>query len=820
MIKKKIHYVVLVVIITALPGILLLGKHKTQESSPKHSNSNAVLQANDNDFADRLTQIEKKYSSLISQPPLTTTQSILSPNPLQFLSTMIYANGNFKFIGNGIINNGLTLSNLSTGILHTNSVGSVSASLVNLGTDVTNTLPVSLGGTGQTGFTANAIVYGNGSSGLTTLAPGNPGDILSANGSGSAPAWIPMPTQTQSSSFDTLNVGNNTPFTITNPGKVSLAYVGDSGYLSSTGGALFLNNTQNIGTGIGIYSNAGSEALGNMINVKVDNPNYSQAAFYMNYDGNSNAVEIINNSSDSSSNALSVTSNDISDSTVGIIGNELAKGTLKITHNRPTGGTDSNASGLSIDLKGSGTRAQGIYVDSTESGGTLGNLLRLRNSSIDKFVVDFNGNVTGYGNITQGSYGTDTTLTKFGNTTGDQFFIGTTGAFRIQRAVSNSEAFRVQINGDTQGRWRGTSDGSLQWGDGTNAQDVILKRGSAGILTLTGGITINNGNNAYNTVVKGVNDSNLLYVDATNDRIGIGISTPVAPLHINKNALGNATFIVNQLGNGNIMAASSSGATVFTLDRSGNVRTIGSLCVKATITTNCAGSTPGTIYAGNTTVQSADLAENYISSQTLTPGDIVMPAGDGNNQAIGKTTQAYQSQTIGIVSTKPGVTLNSDAQTDEAHPYLYPVALQGRVSLKVSTINGDIASGDLLTTSSIAGVAMKATKRGTIVAKALEGYKKSDSQTTGTIMAFVSISYHGDDVTDNEKQNANIGQVTLPAGVTEIEVKTPATKDAKLFVEPEDIPVATATKKKSDDTFIIKIGNPQSQDLVLSWWLN
>ena len=216
-----------------------------------------------------------------------------------------------------------------------------------------------------------------------------------------------------------------------------------------------------------------------------------------------------------------------------------------------------------------------------------------------------------------------------------------------------------------------------------------------------------------------------------NGGIGSGTST-----------VGNGQMVVNQpLNAGNIFSASSSGTTVFNIDNSGNTRIVASLCVKATYTTSCAGNTAGTIYATNTTVQSADVAENYVSSQSLTPGTVIMPAEDGDNQAIVETTSAYQSQTIGIISTNPGVTLNSDATTDATHPNLYPVALQGRVPVRVSSINGNIQAGDLLTTSSIPGVAMKATQAGQIIGKALENYSSSNPNAFGTIMVFVNISW-------------------------------------------------------------------------------
>lgn len=171
------------------------------------------------------------------------------------------------------------------------------------------------------------------------------------------------------------------------------------------------------------------------------------------------------------------------------------------------------------------------------------------------------------------------------------------------------------------------------------------------------------------------------------------------------------------------------------------LKIIGSVCVRAT--DGACGSTPGTIYASNATVQAADLAENYISAQNLEAGDIVIPEGQGNDAAIVRSTTPYQRQLIGIISTKPGFTLNSDAKADQAHPNVYPLALQGRVPVKISSINGAIAAGDDLTSSPIPGVAMKATGSGQTIGKALEGYDASDPKAIGKIMTFVNLSYHG-----------------------------------------------------------------------------
>lgn len=520
------------------------------------------------------------------------------------------------------------------------------------------------------------LVYALDVNTLVGLEQGSSGQFLMSNGPGAVPSWQSVGGSSGIGNFTSvmtagattpLTVGTGGPFQVNNLGRLDLAYVGDSGWLSSSGGVIFIDNTNNIGTGIGIYSNADGSAEGNMINVKVDNPLYNQAAFYMNYDGLSNAVEIVSNSNDSSSNALAVTGNNINDSTVGIIGYELGKGTIKVTHNRPGSGNDQNASGLSIDLKGVGTRAQGVYVDSTETGGTLGNLLRLRNQSIDQFVVGPQGNLTLTGNITQGATGTNTTFTKNGNVSGDQFFVGTTGAFRVQRSAGNSEAFRVQVNGDTQGRWLGTSDGQLKWGDGASAQDVVMYRTGVSRLALEGSMTFNNLNADNDTVIKGMTDSNLLFVDASANAIGIGISSPTSPLHINKSTASEATLYVNQTGAGDIFNAAASGTSRFRVTNAGNF-----------VTTAGTGWRPATDAVNGLNIQKADgtpftyfdTTNSRVGIGTSTPGAPLHVFGGDiwleNNQALrikdsggsarsvlaytsGNNVQLYNYATTGVV---------------------------------------------------------------------------------------------------------------------------------------------------------------------------
>lgn len=85
------------------------------------------------------------------------------------------------------------------------------------------------------------------------------------------------------------------------------------------------------------------------------------------------------------------------------------------------------------------------------------------------------------------------------------------------------------------------------------------------------------------------------------------------------------------------------------------LKVVGAICARAN-GANCAGNTPGTLYAGVTVVQSADYAEYFHAEEKLLPGEIV-----GLNLISG-LMRRYRvgDQLVGVVSSKPGVVGNSD----------------------------------------------------------------------------------------------------------------------------------------------------------------
>jgi hypothetical protein len=151
----------------------------------------------------------------------------------------------------------------------------------------------------------------------------------------------------------------------------------------------------------------------------------------------------------------------------------------------------------------------------------------------------------------------------------------------------------------------------------------------------------------------------------------------------------------------------------------------------------------GTFYIGSVSTVSADLAEYYVTGdRNLAAGDLVClsnmrileeDSGEEivNQGVLRKCKGANDPALMGVISTSPGVALGSiDSETHKEDNRV--VALAGRVPAKVSTENGDVQIGDYLTSSSIPGVAMKATGFVKVIGMAMENFSAS---ATGTDMA-------------------------------------------------------------------------------------
>ena len=137
----------------------------------------------------------------------------------------------------------------------------------------------------------------------------------------------------------------------------------------------------------------------------------------------------------------------------------------------------------------------------------------------------------------------------------------------------------------------------------------------------------------------------------------------------------------------------------------------------------------GTIYASTAVYSGADLAEIYPSADVLEPGDTVI-ISETRDGYIEKSKTANDTKVAGVISTEPGIVLNSGEKG-------YKLALVGKVPVKVTNEGGNIKRGDLLVASSTPGHAMKASdpKPGTVIGKALE----NSTGSRGKILALVNL---------------------------------------------------------------------------------
>ncbi len=109
-------------------------------------------------------------------------------------------------------------------------------------------------------------------------------------------------------------------------------------------------------------------------------------------------------------------------------------------------------------------------------------------------------------------------------------------------------------------------------------------------------------------------------------------------------------------------------------------------------------------YAKSASIANVNVSENYATSDPeISAGDVVFPVFS-NGIEIAKSSQNYEKNVMGVVATTPGVTLSEWEDNEK----LRPVALAGRVPVKVTTENGPIYKGDRLVASSIPGFAMSA----------------------------------------------------------------------------------------------------------------
>lgn len=191
-----------------------------------------------------------------------------------------------------------------------------------------------------------------------------------------------------------------------------------------------------------------------------------------------------------------------------------------------------------------------------------------------------------------------------------------------------------------------------------------------------------------------------------------------AVLSVTNAGTGTGVFVNHTGASGNIAVLQSAGANVARINKTGTA-----------------------FFNGGTQNSGADLAEAFDvegSTSDYEPGDILVISTD-TDRTVEKSSKPYSTLVAGVYATKPGVLLTEENIDSELIGKV-PMGVVGVIPTKVCLEGGKIKRGDLLVTSSKAGVAMKANPKkvriGQVIGKALQDY---DQNSIGKIKVLVNI---------------------------------------------------------------------------------
>ena len=186
---------------------------------------------------------------------------------------------------------------------------------------------------------------------------------------------------------------------------------------------------------------------------------------------------------------------------------------------------------------------------------------------------------------------------------------------------------------------------------------------------------------------------------------GVGVQGVSSSSYGTIGASGSGTGVHAQSTSGNLIDASNGSGIKFKVENNGNVH--------------------APAYLGLPDFAEAILP-SAVDKSRLQPGDVLVTASN-TDRSVSKSRKAYSTSVLGVYSTAPGF-VGTERPIEGASSDTIPMAVIGIVPCKVSAENGPIRRGDLLTTSSTPGHAMRCANRikctGAVVGKALSSLDK------------------------------------------------------------------------------------------------
>jgi hypothetical protein len=321
-----------------------------------------------------------------------------------------------------------------------------------------------------------------------------------------------------------------------------------------------------------------------------------------------------------------------------------------------------------------------------------------------------NNSATGTGSFAAGQYG---------QTSNNGTFIWSDGSQNPFAGAGYDDGFNVLASGgvfffngtegvhvDYLNHNSGTLPYGLRFGAGSSGEGIASQRTSGG--------------NQYGLDFY-TGSSNRMSITSNGD-VGIGTSSPTRKLEVN----GNYILIDGSAaddGNGPIDAyigGNGSGSDV-------QVGSMNSLITGVGFWNTAAGAWMHIACSSITINGGADLAEPFqisTANEEMPSGSVVVIDADRPGQ-LKLSSQPYDTSVAGVLSGANGINPGIQMQQQALQKGGKNVALTGRVYVRADASNGAIHPGDLLTTSTTLGHAMKVTDhgraQGAILGKAMTG---------------------------------------------------------------------------------------------------
>jgi len=230
-------------------------------------------------------------------------------------------------------------------------------------------------------------------------------------------------------------------------------------------------------------------------------------------------------------------------------------------------------------------------------------------------------------------------------------------------------------------------------------------------------------------------DNGSIFWDQTNKRLGLGTTIPSFKLSVEDNQTATAAAQIYNSDTG-------ADADVLVLKIGASTANTTNKFISFQTTSGEVGAITGTGSNGikiNTSTF-ADWAEYFDkeTQESIPFGSLVCIKENGKATAC----DSNENKLVGIASEHPTVIAGVN-KGDKS----IAVGLTGIVKTFVTSANGNIKPGDLITFSDVPGIGIKANKKGMVVGRALEGYQNDNLNEVGKILVSLQTSWYEPETT-------------------------------------------------------------------------